>query len=319
MAPCRIISIPGLVPYAEALAWQYEMVRRRQAGDVPDTLLLLEHPPTITLGRRTQREDLLTPPERLRAQGIDVVEVDRGGEITYHAPGQLVGYPILDLREHGQDLHRYLRDLEETLIQALAELRGFGGADAGADGGVGGGRQDRGHWDQSVALGLHARVRAQHHAGPGPDAAGLRAVRGPGQGRDVAGGTAARRAWTRAEVEDAVVRGLRKRVWGDADAGTAGYTAPMKVRVTMEMAGRTVDETVTGTDADDVLSQAKARVARELGWKGLFLNAMPTLTFAQEAVRRYNAASGTHYDVPQSADDFLKLGQDLGYFTILPD
>ena len=93
----------------------------------------------------------------------------------------------------------------------------------------------------------------------------------------------------------------------------------MKVRVTMEAAGRKLDETLTGTDADDILSQAKARVAKELGWKGLFLNAMPTLTFAQEAVRRYNSASGTHYDLPQSADDFLKLGQDLGYFTILPE
>jgi hypothetical protein len=93
----------------------------------------------------------------------------------------------------------------------------------------------------------------------------------------------------------------------------------MKVRVTMEAAGRSLDETLTGTDAGDILSQAKARVAKELGWKGLFLNAMPTLTFAQEAVRRYNAASGTHYDPPQSAEDFLKLGQDLGYFTLLPD
>ena len=93
----------------------------------------------------------------------------------------------------------------------------------------------------------------------------------------------------------------------------------MKVRVTMEVAGRSVDETVTGADADDVLTQAKARVAKELGWKGLFLHAMPTLTFAHEAVRRYNGAYDTHYDLPQSAGEFLKLGQDLGYFTILPE
>ncbi len=93
----------------------------------------------------------------------------------------------------------------------------------------------------------------------------------------------------------------------------------MKVRVKMDMAGRSVDEVVTGKDADDVLSQAKARVARELGWKGLFLHAMPTMTFAQEAVRRYNGAYGAHYDLPQTSDEFLKLGQDMGYFTVLPE
>ena len=93
----------------------------------------------------------------------------------------------------------------------------------------------------------------------------------------------------------------------------------MKVRVTMEIAGRHVDETVSGADATDILTQAKARVARELGWKGLFLNAMPTLTFAQEAVRRYNANFETHYALPQSAQEFFQWGQDLGYVTILPE
>ncbi len=93
----------------------------------------------------------------------------------------------------------------------------------------------------------------------------------------------------------------------------------MKVRVNLEVAGRHIDETVSGADADDILAQAKARVAAELGWKGLFLHAMPTLTFAQEAVRRYNAAHATHYDLPQSADDFFKWGQDLGYVNVLPE
>ena len=94
----------------------------------------------------------------------------------------------------------------------------------------------------------------------------------------------------------------------------------MKVRVTIpDIAGRSIDETVTGTNADEVLGQAKARVAKELGWKGLFLHAMPTLTFAQETIRRYNIAYGTHYDLPQNGEEFLKLGQDLGYLTILPD
>lgn len=93
----------------------------------------------------------------------------------------------------------------------------------------------------------------------------------------------------------------------------------MRVRVKMSVAGRDIDEVLTGASADDILAQAKGRVARELGWKGLFLNAMPTLTFAQEAVRRYNDAYKTSYDLPQSADEFFRLGQDMGYLTVLPD
>ncbi len=119
MPPCQIVSLPGLTPYGAALERQRGLAGRRQAGEVPDTLLLLEHPPTVTLGRGSRLEDLLTPQETLRARGVAVVEADRGGEISYHAPGQLVGYPILDLRHHGQDLHRYLRDLEEVLIRAV--------------------------------------------------------------------------------------------------------------------------------------------------------------------------------------------------------
>ena len=120
MAVCHIISYSDLVSYREALQVQYELVRRRQANEIPDTLLLLEHPSTITLGRRADLSDLLTDRDALAERGIGVETVDRGGEITFHAPGQLVGYPILDLRAHGQDLHRYLRDLEEVLIQTLA-------------------------------------------------------------------------------------------------------------------------------------------------------------------------------------------------------
>ncbi len=117
---CQLISYPHPVPYGEALARQYALAEQRGRGEIPDTLLLLEHPPTITLGRRTQDADLLTSEAALQALGIAVERVDRGGEITYHGPGQLVGYPILDLRQHGSDLHRYLRDLEETLIQTIA-------------------------------------------------------------------------------------------------------------------------------------------------------------------------------------------------------
>lgn len=117
---CRLISYPDPVSYADALAEQYELARRRALDEIPDTLLLLEHPPTITLGRRTDESSLQTPEAVLKARGIGVERVDRGGEITYHGPGQIVGYPILDLRQHGQDLHKYLRDLEEVLIQTVA-------------------------------------------------------------------------------------------------------------------------------------------------------------------------------------------------------
>ena len=134
MPACHILSYPALVPYPLALATQYDLARRRQAGDVPDTLLLLEHPPTITLGRGTVESDLVTTEAELLVRGISVERVDRGGEITYHGPGQLVGYPILDLREHGQDLHRYLRDLEEVLIRTLAAYGLAGGRVAGRTG-----------------------------------------------------------------------------------------------------------------------------------------------------------------------------------------
>ncbi len=87
----------------------------------------------------------------------------------------------------------------------------------------------------------------------------------------------------------------------------------------MNVAGRQIDETLTGTNADDVLAKAKAHVAKELGWKGLFLNALTPLAFAQKAVELYNGAHQTRYASPRSADEFLRLGQDLGYITLLPD
>lgn len=93
----------------------------------------------------------------------------------------------------------------------------------------------------------------------------------------------------------------------------------MKVRVTMTVAGRAIDETLSGPDADNVLTQAKARVTKELGWKGLFLNALSPLGFAQKAVELYNSAHKTTYALPQSADEFFRLGQDLGYITVLPE
>ena len=107
----------GNVPYAEGLEWQRRLADERITGHLDrDLLLLLEHPPVVTLGRGSHPEHVLQP------AGIDVVEVERGGDVTYHGPGQLVGYPIIDLRNYKQDLHWYLRTLEQTLIEALGFL-----------------------------------------------------------------------------------------------------------------------------------------------------------------------------------------------------
>lgn len=111
----------GRREYREAWALQQELAAKRLANEIPDTLLLLEHPPTLTLGRAAKAEHIIAPQLELNAEGIAVIETDRGGDVTYHGPGQLVGYPILNLQAapHTPDLHRYLRDLEETLIRAL--------------------------------------------------------------------------------------------------------------------------------------------------------------------------------------------------------
>lgn len=113
----------GSIEYASAWQLQRELVQQRRDGTIPDTLLLLEHrPPVITLGRASRGEHLLASPEQLDRMGIQLVESDRGGDITYHGPGQLVGYPILDLRAHGKDVHLYLRNLEEVIITALTRF-----------------------------------------------------------------------------------------------------------------------------------------------------------------------------------------------------
>lgn len=105
----------GRLPYGEALALQKETVRRRVAKDIPDTLILVEHPPVITLGKMAKREHLLgSRPD------VEVVETPRGGDVTYHGPGQIVGYPILDLTALNTDLKKYLGRLEEVMIRAAA-------------------------------------------------------------------------------------------------------------------------------------------------------------------------------------------------------
>ena len=115
----------GRTAYESAYRWQKALVERRFAGEIGDVLLLLEHPPTYTCGRSTQPGHLPAP-TFLKESGAQIVEIERGGSITYHGRGQLVGYPIVDLRGRGRDVHRYLRDLEEALINTLAAfaLRG---------------------------------------------------------------------------------------------------------------------------------------------------------------------------------------------------
>jgi lipoyl(octanoyl) transferase len=105
----------GLVPYREAWELQRKVAREVGAGERPDTIILLEHPPVVTLGRRADRDELHFP----EGTAVEVVETDRGGKSTYHAPGQLVCYPIFDLTRHGQDVKRYCRDLELALIETV--------------------------------------------------------------------------------------------------------------------------------------------------------------------------------------------------------
>ena len=113
----------GVVPYADALALQRSLVEDRRAGRIGDTLLLLEHPPVLTLGVRGDggRSHILASAESLATRSIEVHEAGRGGDVTYHGPGQIVGYPIIDLNPHRRDVHRYVRDLETVLIRTAGD------------------------------------------------------------------------------------------------------------------------------------------------------------------------------------------------------
>jgi lipoyl(octanoyl) transferase len=124
----------GVVPYGDALALQADLVRERRAGAIPDTLLLLEHPHVITLGSGSHDENVLVSADERVARGIELFETGRGGDVTYHGPGQLVGYPIFDLKPDRQDLHRYLRDIEEALVGVLADFGIAGSRKAGLTG-----------------------------------------------------------------------------------------------------------------------------------------------------------------------------------------
>jgi lipoyl(octanoyl) transferase len=132
----------GTVSYADAAELQKSLVEERRSGRVPDLLLLLEHPHVITLGVKVDaaRSHLVATPDMLASRNVELHESGRGGDITYHGPGQLVGYPILDLRPDRADVHRYVRDLEEVMIRAAADfglngvrIQGLTGAWLGAD------------------------------------------------------------------------------------------------------------------------------------------------------------------------------------------
>jgi lipoyl(octanoyl) transferase len=115
MKPAYVMHL-GSVPYLEAWELQRSLAAAVSQGAIPDTVLFLEHPPVITLGRRTDEGELHVP----EGAEVDIAETNRGGKSTYHGPGQLVCYPILDLNRHGRDVKRYVRDLEEALIQTVA-------------------------------------------------------------------------------------------------------------------------------------------------------------------------------------------------------
>ena len=144
---CRVHQL-GLVDYGEGLRLQQELIAERKGGKIPDTLLLLEHPHVYTLGRNAQRANLLISHERMAQLGAELFETDRGGDITYHGPGQLVGYPIFDLTSHRRDIAWFMRSLEEVFLRVAKDY----GIDAGRVAGA------PGVWignEKLVALGVH--------------------------------------------------------------------------------------------------------------------------------------------------------------------
>ena len=121
-AVCNVLDT-GLKDYMEVYALQKKLLAERIKDEIPDTLILTEHPPTFTIGRKGGRENILVSNEVLGKNGIEVYEIDRGGDITYHGPGQIVGYPIINLAEWSKDIHLYLRSLEEVIIRFLSHFK----------------------------------------------------------------------------------------------------------------------------------------------------------------------------------------------------
>jgi lipoyl(octanoyl) transferase len=133
LAECQVREL-GRLRYADALAIQHEMTEQRKRGEIADQLLFVEHPHVVTMGRNGHGENLLASPELLERSGIDFHHSDRGGDVTYHGPGQIVGYPIVDLRDWKRDVLAYIRGIEEVLIQVLAEFGIAAGRRPGASG-----------------------------------------------------------------------------------------------------------------------------------------------------------------------------------------
>lgn len=122
MAKTFALCKPGVVPYPEALGFQLETLEKRIRGEAEDTLILLEHPPTVTTGRRGNLSNLTANSEMLKKRGVHIEAVSRGGDITFHGPGQIVGYPILNIRERKGGISGYMRDLEEVIIRTVADF-----------------------------------------------------------------------------------------------------------------------------------------------------------------------------------------------------
>jgi lipoate-protein ligase B len=151
----RVLRL-GKVGYGAAVEIQLRLLEARRAGEVPDTLLLLEHPPVITCGRGTRAGHILADEAVLARRGVELCETARGGDVTFHGPGQLVGYPIFDLQAEGRNVHRFLRRLEEALILALSAF----GIDAGRIPGL------TGVWvgnDKIAAIGIGVKRWVTYH------------------------------------------------------------------------------------------------------------------------------------------------------------
>jgi lipoate-protein ligase B len=157
MSSRLIVQDLGRGSYAEVLELQRRLCRQRISGEISeDILLLVEHEPVVTLGRGVRPGSLPLPPQELEARGLQVFEVERGGDVTFHGPGQLVGYPIIDLRQHREDLHWYLRRLEAGLIAALATLGIDATTTAGLTGVWTGGRK-------IASIGIHVKQWVTFH------------------------------------------------------------------------------------------------------------------------------------------------------------
>lgn len=149
--PKLLVADLGTMPYPEALHLQRAVARARISGELDeDVLILVEHPPVITQGRSSKEKHLLASPALLASRGVELYEVERGGDVTFHGPGQLVGYPIVDLKRHTRDLHWYLRQVEEALIRGVGRLGVPGERSPGLTGVWTDGRK-------LASIGVHAR------------------------------------------------------------------------------------------------------------------------------------------------------------------